>query len=107
MRIAAAMLVAAGLATSVTACTRADTGNSDDRCLTAFKNIDPRALPPDNASPLDDAVRACATVAEWKTAWDAVPAAHAGRTDAIQELTNRCAVASLATTAICRELAGG
>ncbi len=94
---AAGLLLAAGVA----GCS----GGSDDRCLSAFRNVDPRALPPYGASPLDDAVKSCRTVAEWSAAWDAVPAAHEGRTDALSFLEGRCAVQALASTAICNELA--
>lgn len=97
--VAAALLLATGLV----ACSAT---TSDDRCLSAFRNVDPRALPPYGASPLDDAVRTCNSVAQWRAAWDAVPSAHEGRTDAMSFLASRCAVASLAQTAICREVAG-
>lgn len=80
---------------------------SDDRCLSAFRNVDPRALPPYGASPLDDAVRDCGSVRQWQAAWDSVPSAHEGRTDAMGLLISRCALASLAPTSICREVAAG
>lgn len=96
---AAASLLAAGLL----ACSGA---SADERCLAAFRNVDPRALPAYGVSPLDDAVRSCSTIAQWLTAWDAVPAAHEGRTDAMDVLASRCAVGSLANETICRELAG-
>ena len=80
---------------------------SDDRCLSAFKNVDPRALPPYGVSPLDDAVRNCGSVRQWQAAWDSVPSAHEGMTDAVDFLIRRCAVASLAPTSICREVTAG
>lgn len=49
---------------------------SDDRCLSAFRNVDPRALPPYGASPLDEAVRNCGSVRQWQAAWDSVPSAR-------------------------------
>ncbi|HEX5591272.1 MAG TPA: hypothetical protein VFX65_13355 [Candidatus Limnocylindrales bacterium] len=96
---AAALLLVGGLA----ACSQSST---EGQCLMAFRNAEPRALPAYGVSPLDDAVRSCSTVAEWQAAWDAVPAAHEGRTDAMGVLADRCAVATLAQEAICRELAG-
>lgn len=97
--LATALLLAGGLV----ACSA--TG-SDEQCRSAFRNVDPRALPPYGASPLDDAVRACGTIAQWRAAWDAVPSAHEGRTDPMGVLASRCAVDALAETAICREAAG-
>lgn len=90
------------LATVLLACSSASV---DDRCAAAFRDVDPRALPPYGASPLDDAIRACGSAADFRAAWDAVPAAHEGTTDAYGFLADRCGDASLAPTAICRELA--
>lgn len=94
-----ALLLAAGLL----ACSAS---SSNAGCVSAFRNVDPRALPPYGASPLDDAVRTCTSTAQWREAWDAVPSAHEGRTDAMSFLASRCALPVLAPTAICRELAG-
>jgi len=92
------------LAVGLVACSA--TG-SDDRCLSAFRSVDPRALPPYGASPLDDAVRNCGSVRQWQAAWDSVPSAHEGTTDAVGFLISRCALASLAPTSICREVTAG
>lgn len=91
------------LAAGLIACSAS---SSDEQCISAFKNVDPRALPPYGASPLDDAVRTCNTIAQWQMGWDAVPSAHEGSTDSMSILADRCADASLAQTTICRELAG-
>ena len=91
-----------GIALSVAACSAAQT---DDRCIAAFRNVDPRALPEYGASPLDDAIRVCSDVAQWRRAWDAVPAAHQSRADPIGFLTGRCAVEVLSATQLCRQVA--
>jgi hypothetical protein len=99
--MARAVAISVLLAGSVIGCS---TG-SDDRCLSAFRSVEPRALPAEGTSPLDDAVRSCGSVAAWMAAWAAVPSAHEARDDALTFLAGRCAVASLASTSICREIA--
>ena len=83
------------------------TDDPSGACLAAFRNADPRALPPYGASPLDDAISVCRDVAAWRAAWEAVPAAHPGRTDPIGFLSERCQDPSLASTALCSEAASG
>ena len=95
----AAILVVALL---VGACSSAQTDNA---CTAAFRNADPRALPENGASPLDDAVRACSDLAQWRRVWEAVPAAHEGRDDPIGFLRGRCAVEVLSATQLCRQFA--
>ncbi len=75
-------------------------------CTSAFRDADPQALPPYGASPLDDAIRRCKTVADWRAAWDAVPAAHPGRNDPIEFLRDRCTDPVLAATVLCDQAAG-
>ncbi len=81
-------------------------GGTGGACTSAFRNVDPRALPPYGASPLDDAIRGCKTVADWRAAWDAVPAAHPGRSDPIEFLRDRCMDPVLGATTLCHEVAG-
>lgn len=100
--VIAVLILASGL---VACSTDSEAGQRENACIAAFRNVDPRALPPYGASPLDDAVRRCRSVADWRAAWDAVPAAHQGTTDPLTYLAGRCALESLATTSICRELA--
>ncbi|MEO8273767.1 MAG: hypothetical protein ABI620_06850 [Chloroflexota bacterium] len=100
-KIGEVFLVPFVLIAGLTACSPA---GADARCTSAFRSIDPRALPADGVSPLDDAVRACGSIAEWRAAWNAVPGAHEGSTDAMGELARRCAVPSLSRTAICLEV---
>lgn len=83
--------------------------SSDDAsaaCVAAFRDADPRALPPYGASPLDDAIRTCRDVDAWRSAWDAVPGAHPGDTDPIGVLSARCQDQGLASTALCTAVAG-
>ncbi len=103
-RVITAGLAAVVLTVGLVACS---SGTGDARCVAAFKSADPRALPANHVSPLDDAVRACSTVAQWRSAWLAVPAAHEGRTDEMGFLQSRCALAELASTALCLEVAAG
>lgn len=91
-----------GIALSVAACSAAQT---DDACTTAFRNADPRALPENGASPLDDAIRVCSDLAQWRRVWEAVPAAHQSRDDPIGFLKGRCAVEVLSATQLCRQVA--
>ena len=98
---ARALVAVFALAGGLAACS----AGGEDRCLSAFRTVDPRALPPYGASPLDDAVRDCGSVAAWNAAWAAVPAAHGARDDPMAFLRGRCAVASLASASICREIA--
>lgn len=98
------LATAAALAVSVGACS-ADTGASND-CLIAFRNAEPRAEPPYGASTLDDAVRACTSLAEWLAAWEQVPASHPEGTDPRSFLLERCADADLELTRLCREVNG-
>ncbi len=91
-----------GIALIVAACSSAQT---DDACTAAFRNADPRALPEYGASPLDDAIRVCSDVAQWRRVWEAVPAAHQGRADPIGFLEGRCAVEALSATRLCRQVA--
>ncbi|MCJ7712235.1 MAG: hypothetical protein MUQ32_15550 [Chloroflexi bacterium] len=74
-----------------------------ERCDAAFRNAVPRAGPEYGASPLDDAVRQCASVAEWRSAWERIPTSHESRDDPIRFLLSRCGDAVLAPTALCRE----
>ncbi len=76
-----------------------------DRCDEAFRNAVPRAGAPYGASPLDDAVRQCASVAEWRSAWERIPTSHGSRDDPIGFLLSRCGDPLLAQTALCRQAA--
>ncbi len=87
---------------AVAACTSTQ---ADSACIGAFRNLDPRALPPYGASPLDDAIRTCSSVEDWLRAWDAVPDAHAGRNDAVSFLVERCRDQVLAATRLCQDVA--
>jgi hypothetical protein len=78
---------------------------ADSNCVAAFREAEPRAAPPYQVSPLDDAIRRCQTVEEWEDAWDRVPGAHPESRDAIPYLGQRCAVAELQQTELCRDLA--
>ena len=80
-----------------------DSGASDD-CIRAFRSAEPRAGAPYDESTLDDAVRDCGSVAEWRAAWDRVPSAHPAGTDPIEFLVDRCVEPDLAATALCREV---
>ncbi len=91
-----------GIALSVAACSAAQT---DARCIAAFRNVDPRALPEYGASPLDDAIRVCTDLAQWRRVWETVPAAHLGRDDALGFLVGRCANEVLSATQLCRQIA--
>lgn len=91
-----------GIALSVAACSAAQT---DDRCIAAFRNVDLRALPEYGASPLDDAIRVCSDLAQWRRVWDTMPAAHPGRDDALGFLVGRCANEVLSATQLCRQVA--
>jgi hypothetical protein len=102
--IAAAAVVALTLA--LTACSATD-GSDLDACLSAFRNAQPRAGAPNQASPLDDAVRACTSLADWRAAWDRVPDAHRPDQDPLEFLRSRCGLEILAPTTLCREVAAG
>lgn len=91
------------LSLSLLAGCAADTGASDD-CVRAFRNAEPRAAAPYDESTLDDAVRDCGSVSEWRAGWDRVPSAHPAGTDPIDFLTDRCVEPDLANTALCREV---
>ncbi len=91
-----------GIVLIVAACSTAQT---DGACTAAFRNADPRALPEYGASPLDDAIRACSDLAQWRRVWDTVPAAHLGRDDALGFLVGRCADGALSATQLCRQVA--
>lgn len=99
-RAAGGFAVAALLAGVIASCSSAQP--DDQQCLAAFRNAEPRALPPYQVSPLDDAIKACATLAEWRAAWDAFPGAHPGRSDAVAFLADRCTEDELAATRLCR-----
>ena len=96
--------VVLGLVAPLLGCSGADDAAGD--CLTAFREIDPRAEPPYGASPLDDAVRRCRSLAAWRDAWGRVPEAHDPSHDADEFLRGRCAVEELAATELCREILG-
>jgi hypothetical protein len=75
--------------------------NPDGDCLRAFREADPRALPPYGATSLDDAIRKCRTLQSWRMAWEAVPGAHVGRSDPVAFLEERCQDADLQATPLC------
>lgn len=100
---AAAIFAVVSLAGLAAACAGSDSG--DAQCLAAFRNAEPRALPPYEVSPLDDAIRACSDLPTWRRAWDAVPGAHLGHEDPLAYLAGRCQETELAATNLCRSLA--
>ena len=109
LSIPAAVLVAL-LAIGAGACTTSSTTNrTTDRaaCVAAFRNADPRAGAPEQVSPLDDAIRACLSIADWRAAWEQVPTAHPGGYDPLAYLEQRCSVDALASTALCRQVHSG
>jgi len=101
IRILIAAISIAGL--SAAGC--ATQSDASSACVAAFRNAVPRAGAPYNASPLDDAVRACRSVAAWRDAWTEVPEVHASLADPLAYLEQRCAVEKLAPTELCRDLA--
>ena len=104
MRVTTIHAFAIAAVVSLAACS-SDPVDSQD-CVAAFRNAVPRAGPPYGVSPLDDAIRACETFAEWSAAWDAVPAAHPEGSSVRGFLVERCAEPELNPTALCREVAG-
>jgi len=96
--------VAAGLVLAATALGCSAQDPADQECLAAFRNAEPRAQPPYEVSPLDDAVRACPDVTAWRRGWEAVPGAHAGHSDPLAFLDARCKLEELAPTRLCRSL---
>ena len=85
-------------------CSETETGQGP--CITAFREAEPRAGAPYQATALDDAVRRCGSLDEWVEAWRRVPAAHGAADDPHGFLVQRCAVPALAATSLCREVAG-
>lgn len=73
-------------------------------CLAAFREAEPRAGPPYQVSPLDDAIKTCTDVVAWRGAWDAVPGAHPGHADPLAFLTERCGLEELQATRLCRSI---
>jgi hypothetical protein len=105
LSIPAAALVAA-FAIGAGACTTGSTTNGSTdyaACVAAFRNAEPRAGAPVQVSPLDDAIRTCRTIADWRAAWEQVPAAHPTGNDPLAYLEQRCSVEALAPTVLCRE----
>jgi hypothetical protein len=98
-----ATMLAVILLASIAGC--AGDERADSQCVAAFRDAEPRAEPPYEVSPLDDAVKRCQTVEEWQDAWDRVPQAHPAERDAILYLGQRCAVEVLRPTELCRDLA--
>ncbi len=96
------LAIVAAVGVIVGACS-AGSSPGAERCDAAFRNVVPRAGPEYGASPLDDAVRQCASVAEWRSAWERFPTSHESRDDPIRFLLSRCADAVLAPTTLCRE----
>lgn len=76
----------------------------DSDCGSAFRNAEPRGGAPYDASPLDDAIRKCATLAEWRATWNALPDSHPGNDDPVGFLEERCRDAALSVTALCQEV---
>ncbi len=76
----------------------------DSDCGSAFRNAEPRGGVPYDASPLDDAIRRCSTLAEWRATWDALPASHPGNDDPVAFLEERCQDAVLSVTELCQEV---
>ena len=104
-----AAVLAAVLAIAAGACTTSSTTNGTTdyaACVAAFRNAEPRAGAPAKVSPLDDAVRACRSIADWRAAWEQVPAAHPADYDPLAYLGERCSVDALAPTVLCQEIAG-
>ncbi len=91
----------AALALTVSAC--APSG-ADSDCGSAFRRAEPRAGAPYDASPLDDAIRACADLAEWRATWNALPASHPNGEDPVGFLIERCKDPTLAVTSLCQEV---
>lgn len=73
-------------------------------CLAAFREAEPRAEPPYQGSPLDDAIRTCTDIVAWRQAWDAVPGAHPGQADPLAFLTERCRLDELESTRLCQSI---
>jgi hypothetical protein len=74
-------------------------------CAAAFRaNEDPAG---GGKGDLNSAVKACATVEEWKTAWAFFPNSHGSALDPIQYLQGRCIGNGLESTALCKEALGG
>ena len=104
-----ATVLAVVLAIAAGACTTSSTTNGTTdyaACVAAFRNAEPRAGAPVKVSPLDDAVRACRSIADWRAAWEQVQAAHPTDADPLAYLEHRCSVDALAPTVLCREVAG-
>ncbi|HUG29487.1 MAG TPA: hypothetical protein VMQ65_03085 [Candidatus Limnocylindria bacterium] len=80
----------------------------DDRasgqCVAAFRDATPRAGAPQQASPLDDAIRTCESVEAWTDAWNRVPDAHPPAKEAIPYLRERCLEEELRLTAVCLDV---
>lgn len=89
------------LGVSLAACS---SSGVDSDCGSAFQNAEPRGGAPYDASPLDDAIRKCSSLAEWRAAWDAVPASHPGNDDPVLFLEERCSDAVLAVTELCQQV---
>lgn len=84
------------------ACAAGD--DASDDCVRAFRNAEPRAEAPYDASTLDDAIRDCGSIDEWRAAWQRVPSAYPAGTDPLEFLIDRCVEPQLAGTALCREV---
>ncbi len=105
-----AAVLAAVLAIGAGACTTSPTTNGTTdyaACVAAFRHVEPRAGAPMQASPLDDAVRTCRSIADWRAAWEQVPAAHPTGDDPLTYLEQRCSIEALAPTVLCREVSPG
>jgi len=80
-------------------CSGSDTG--DAACVAAFRDAEPRAGAPYQVGPLDDAIRRCSSLAEWRDAWVRVPDAHPAGSDVEGYLQERCAAPALVETPLC------
>ncbi len=104
-RLSAAILAACLFVAPVALAACQDEQGRIADCVAAFRDAEPRALPPYQATALDDAVRSCRSYDAWLQAWDQVPGAHQDSTDAAGFLEERCAIEDLASTALCRDFA--
>ena len=105
-----AAVLAAVLAIGAGGCTTSSVTNGTTdyaACVAAFRSAEPRAGAPAKVSPLDDAIRTCRSLADWRAAWEQVPAAHPADYDPLAYLQQRCSVDALAATVLCRDFSPG